>query len=182
MSAPNVLLFDEPTNDLDITTLRILEDFLDDFNGPVIVISHDRYFLDRVCDKIFSYEGNGEIERYNGNYSDYLSSYQEKKLILNKNKEEKSQKKSQQNKKNKEKPLKFTFKEQKEFSEIDSVIEELENKIKVIEQKMEQFPSDFVRIQELLTEKQDIEALLEKKYERWTYLNELAEKIETMKK
>lgn len=182
MTAPNVLLFDEPTNDLDIMTLRILEDFLDDFNGPVIVISHDRYFLDRICDKIFAYEGNGKIERYNGNYSDYLSSYKQKKIIINKNKDKKSSKKLEKRQKNKEKSLKFTFKEQKEFSEIDIIIDELENKIKTIEKTMEQYPSDFVKIQELLTEKEGLQVLLEEKYERWTYLNELAEKIEKSKK
>ncbi len=182
MTAPNVLLFDEPTNDLDITTLRILEDFLDDFNGPVIVISHDRYFLDRICEKIFSYEGSGKIVRYNGNYSDYLSSCQQKKILIDKNKDENSPKKIEHKRKNKDRPLKFTFKEQKEFSEIDRIIDELETKIKTIEKTMEQYPSDFVKIQELLTEKEGVEVLLEEKYERWTYLNELAEKIDELKK
>lgn len=183
MGGPNVLLLDEPTNDLDIATLTILEDFIDDFNGPVIAVSHDRYFLDRICNKIFSYEGQGNIERYNGNYEDYLSTMVDKKSstpVENYEKKEKPVSRDRENKK--EKPLKFSFKEQREFEEIDQVIEELENGIRQLDQDIEKNGADFVKLQELLKEKEHTEKLLEEKYDRWTYLNELNEAIENSRK
>lgn len=183
MGGPNVLLLDEPTNDLDIATLTILEDFIDDFNGPVIAVSHDRYFLDRICNKIFSYEGQGNIERYNGNYEDYLSTMVDKKSstpVEGCEKKEKTVSRDRENKK--EKPLKFSFKEQREFEEIDQVIEELENSIRQLDQDIEKNGADFVKLQELLKEKEHTEKLLEEKYDRWTYLNELNEAIENSKK
>lgn len=183
MGGPNVLLLDEPTNDLDIATLTILEDFIDDFNGPVIAVSHDRYFLDRICNKIFSYEGQGNIERYNGNYEDYLSTMVDKKSstsVENCEKKEKPVLRDRENKK--EKPLKFSFKEQREFEEIDQVIEELENSIRQLDQDIEKNGADFVKLQELLKEKEHTEKLLEEKYDRWTYLNELNEAIENSRK
>jgi len=183
MGGPNVLLLDEPTNDLDIATLTILEDFIDDFNGPVIAVSHDRYFLDRICNKIFSYEGEGKIEGYNGNYEDYLSTMVDKKSstpVEGCEKKEKTVSRDRENKK--EKPLKFSFKEQREFEEIDQVIEELENSIGQLDQDIEKNAADFVKLQELLKEKEHTEKLLEEKYDRWTYLNELNEAIENSKK
>ena len=181
MEGPNVLLLDEPTNDLDTTTLTILEDFLDNFTGPVITVSHDRYFLDRVCNKIFSYKGNGEIRRYSGNYSDYLLKLEDEKPIQQEVKVKKVEENKINNKPNNNTKLKFTYKEQREFDEIDEVIEKLENKISTLEKDIEKHSMDFVKLQELLDEKAKTESLLDEKYERWTYLNDLAEKIEAQK-
>ena len=183
MLAPNVLLLDEPTNDLDIATLNILEDYLDEFNGIVITVSHDRYFLDRICNKIFAYEGVGKIHIFTGNYSDY-SIYREIQGIEFKE----DVKESYENtpfKKEKPKPskkLKFTYNEQREFETIDSDIEKLEHKIESLESDSIKFATDFVKLQEILNEKANAEAELEHKYERWEYLNNLAEEIENSKK
>ena len=183
MLAPNVLLLDEPTNDLDIATLNILEDYLDEFNGIVITVSHDRYFLDRICNKIFAYEGVGKIHIFTGNYSDY-SIYREIQGIEFKE----DVKESYENtpfKKEKPKPskkLKFTYNEQREFETIDSDIEKLEQKIENLESDSIKFATDFVKLQEILNEKANAEAELEHKYERWEYLNNLAEEIENSKK
>lgn len=186
MGAPNVLLLDEPTNDLDIQTLTILEDYLDDFDGTVIAVSHDRYFLDRICNKIFSYEGNGKIAVYHGNYSDYLDLVKET-AVENVDKKEKAVDKKQQPvdkkyKDKKDKPLKFSFKEQKEFEEIDDIIANIEEKLKDLEESIEIHASNYEKLQELIKEKEQLELQLEEKYDRWTYLNELAEKIEKQKK
>lgn len=183
MSAPNLLLLDEPTNDLDIETLRILEDFLDTFNGPVLTVSHDRYFLDRVCHKIFAFEAAGNIKTYHGNYSDYLMVVDHQPTVEEENKTKKDVKSQVKiNKNDKEKPLKFTYKEQLEFNDIDDVIEDLENKISVIDEDMEKYATDFMKVSELLKEKETLEATLSEKYDRWTYLNELSEKIEEQKR
>lgn len=177
MSAPNVLLLDEPTNDLDIQTLSILEDYLEDFPGAVIAVSHDRYFLDRVARSIFEVGQNGEISRYNGGYSDYLEARMEDEIIT---KEEKCQAKQTQRVRTADK-LKFSFKEQREFETIDEDIAELENKIAEITVLEQQFASEYVRLQELMEQRQTLEGLLEEKTDRWVYLNELAEKIEAQK-
>ena len=181
MEAPNVLLLDEPTNDLDIETLNRLEDYLDDFGGVVITVSHDRYFLDRVCNKIFSYEGNGKIDIYTGNYGDYLLSKEEeavnnkeKEVAVDKNKKESSVDKN----KNKGKVLKFSFKEQREFETIDEEIMTLEE----LDSLMAKHASEYGRLQELIEEKANVEEELAFKYERWEYLNELAAQIEENKK
>lgn len=179
MEAPNVLLFDEPTNDLDIATLTILEDFIDGFNGPVIAVSHDRYFLDRICNKIFSYDGKGNIRRLNGNYSDFLLWKEENDTEVVKEVKIKEEKKEVVKK---EKALKFSYKEQKEFDEIDDVIANLENSIQDLDKEIEKSATDFVKLQELMDKKQKLEVELEEKYDRWTYLNDLAEKIEEEKK
>lgn len=183
MLAPNVLLLDEPTNDLDIATLNILEDYLDEFNGIVITVSHDRYFLDRICNKIFAYEGVGKIHIFTGNYSDY-SIYREIQGIEFKEDVKESYEKTP-SKKEKPKPskkLKFTYNEQREFETIDSDIEKLEQKIENLESDSIKFATDFVKLQEILNEKANAEAELEHKYERWEYLNNLAEEIENSKK
>lgn len=177
MDAPNVLILDEPTNDLDIQTLNILEDYIDDFQGIVITVSHDRYFLDRICNKIFSYEGYGNITVYHGNYSDYL---EKKPKVLNENKTEKQALKVKEKPK-KEKQLKFTYKEQLEFNTIDEVIEDLESKKLRIESDIEKNASDYSKLNELISEKDKLETLLEEKYERWTYLNDISEKIQSEK-
>lgn len=185
MEAPNVLLLDEPTNDLDIETLNRLEDYLDDFGGVVITVSHDRYFLDRICNKIFSYKGNGKIDIYTGNYGDYLLSKEEevvnnkeKEVAVDKNKKEPSVDKN----KNKGKVLKFSFKEQREFESIDEEIMTLEEKIEELDSLMAKHASEYGRLQELMEEKAKVEEELAFKYERWEYLNELAAQIEENKK
>ncbi|EIF6168606.1 ABC-F family ATP-binding cassette domain-containing protein [Clostridium perfringens] len=185
MEAPNVLLLDEPTNDLDIETLNRLEDYLDDFGGVVITVSHDRYFLDRICNKIFSYKGNGKIDIYTGNYGDYLLSKEEeivnnkeKEVAVDKNKKEPSVDKN----KNKGKVLKFSFKEQREFETIDEEIMTLEEKIEELDSLMAKHASEYGRLQELIEEKANVEEQLAFKYERWEYLNELAAQIEENKK
>ncbi|EOU1827476.1 ABC-F family ATP-binding cassette domain-containing protein [Clostridium perfringens] len=185
MEAPNVLLLDEPTNDLDIETLNRLEDYLDDFGGVVITVSHDRYFLDRICNKIFSYKGNGKIDIYTGNYGDYLLS-KEEEIVNNKEKEvavDKNKKESSVDKnKNKGKVLKFSFKEQREFETIDEEIMTLEEKIEELDSLMAKHASEYGRLQELIEEKANVEEELAFKYERWEYLNELAAQIEENKK
>lgn len=192
MDAPNVLLLDEPTNDLDIETLTILEDYLDDFQGAVIAVSHDRYFLDKMAEKIFVFEGNGKIKQYTGNYT----LFKENETVddddstlnqdLNKDKDDTNKNLSQINKSNsgkeKEKPLKFTFKEQREYDEIDDIIAELEGKIQDVETKISEAASDYVLLQELLAKKEDLEKQLDEKMQRWVYLNELAEEIEKNKR
>lgn len=181
MTAPNVLLLDEPTNDLDIETLKILEEYLDEFRGVVITVSHDRYFLDRICNKIFAYEGNGKIHVYTGNYSDYLI-YREIQGIEFEESKKESIKKDDSNTSKKEKPkndkkLKFSYNEQREFENIESDIEKLESKISTLDESTSKFSTDFTKLQEILDEKSRLEKELEHKYERWEYLNNLADEI-----
>lgn len=185
MMAPNVLLLDEPTNDLDIETLNILEDYLDEFRGVVVTVSHDRYFLDRICNKIFAYEGNGQIHIYTGNYSDYQI-YREIQGIefeefKNTNIEEKVAPQPKKEKPKSDKKLKFSYKEQREYETIDSDIEKLEQRIESLEESTSKYSTDFVKLQEVLDEKASLEKELEYKYERWEYLNNLAEEIENSK-
>ena len=175
MSAPNVLILDEPTNDLDIATLTILEDFIDGFNGPVLCVSHDRYFLDRICNKVFAYIGGGQIEFNTGNYSDYINKLGE---VQKPKPEDKKEKVKKENTKVREKKVKFTYKEKIEYEEIDDVIENLEKDIQRIDEEMEKNADQYSLVMELLEQKQEIESNLEEKYDRYVYLNELAELIE----
>lgn len=179
MQAPNVLIFDEPTNDLDITTLAILEDYLDSFPGALIVVSHDRYFLDRLCTRTFSFEGNGIVRQYPGGWTDTMKAKEFE--VLKKELEEKPpapvQKKKERRSSRGEK-LRFTFKEQKEFETIDSEIEALEDRMSEIDREMAGATDDYKKLQELSEERKTVETQLEEKTERWVYLNELAEKIE----
>ena len=194
MQSPNVLILDEPTNDLDIATLRVLEDFLDEFAGIVITVSHDRYFLDRTVDRIAAFE-NGNIVVYEGDYTEY----QEKSgrieadsidsvdsgsgLHIKKSNEKKKEGREQWlASKNKEKKLKFSYKEQKEFETIDEDIEKLEEKIAELEEQISKCTTDFIKLNELMQEKEKTEAELSDKMERWVYLNDLAEKIEAQKR
>lgn len=186
MSAPNVLLLDEPTNDLDIATLNILEDYLDGFDGVIITVSHDRYFLNRVCKKIFAYEGNGKIYIYTGNYTDYtiyreiqnIKFEEENKL---KSSSEKNTEKQKTEKPKEKKKVKLSYNEQREYENIDQDIENLENKIEALENSTSKFATDFTKLQEILDEKSELESELEHKYERWEYLNNLVEEINERK-
>ena len=190
MSAPNVLILDEPTNDLDIQTLTILEDYLDHFDGIVITVSHDRYFLDRIVKRIFAFEENGHIQQYEGGYSDYLIAYERRygqepggwKNTAVQKKADTLSVKEQKNAGRKQPPkLKFSYKEQREFETIESDIEELETKIADLEAEMMANASSYGKLSDLTKEKEETEALLEQKMERWEYLTELSEKIEAQK-
>lgn len=185
MAAPNVLLLDEPTNDLDIETLKILEDYLDDFGGAVITVSHDRYFLDRVCRRIFAYEGNGKVREYTGNYSDYLIFLEVNNIEKSNNNIVSDKPKKEVEKtvvKNNNKKLKFSYKEQMEFDNIEEEIAKIEEKLEKLESSMGENSSDYSKLQEIIEKKEKTEAELEAKYERWEYLNQLAEEIENNKK
>lgn len=178
IEAPNVLLLDEPTNDLDIATLTVLEEYIEEFPGAVIIVSHDRYLLDKVVQKLFVFEGNGRIVGYTGNYEYFKEIYKaEKENNQIENKVEKKEKPKENNK-----SLKFSYNEQREWNEIDDIIAKLEDNIVKIDMKIEEYSTDYSKLQELMIEKEKIEKTLEEKMERWLYLNELAEKIEEQKK
>lgn len=181
MEAPNVLILDEPTNDLDISTLQILEDYLDSFPGIIIAVSHDRYFLDRVVRRMFTFEPDGKIELFNGSYSEYFN---EKIWEENGNSNEKNEdgaraykEQKEQNKQNRK--LKFSYKEAREYETIEAEIEEIEEKISELEGEISnpKNATDFVKLTELSKEKEEYEAKLEEKMERYVYLEDLAEKI-----
>ena len=176
MASPNVLLLDEPTNDLDIQTLTILEDYLDEFPGAVIVVSHDRYFLDRVVEKVFAFEADGSIREYVGGYSDY-SAVQLRESSMESSQGKVLEVKESANERPKERARKFTFKEQKEYEEIDAVIAGVENEMKVVATRLNNCGSDFTLLQEMTELHGQLEGKLEGLLERWTYLNELAEEI-----
>ena len=182
MGAPNVLLLDEPTNDLDIQTLTILEDYLDHFDGIVIVVSHDRFFLDRVVNRIFEIGENGRIRQYEGGYSDYLIHRELEcpvKTSGSEKRREKPEEKSQKSwRKNQEKKDKFTFNEQREYQTIDADIAELEEQLESVNQNIDENAANSVRLNELMKEKEEIEIRLEAKMERWVYLNEKKEQME----
>lgn len=190
MSAPNVLILDEPTNDLDIETLEILEDYLDGFAGIVIVVSHDRYFLDRTVDRIFSFEGGGRLKQYEGGFSDYYEKKQAENGIasggaMQSVKEavsgDTTSAKPKKYYKERENKLKFTYAEQKEYDTIDDDIASLESKIEELDGEIAGAATQYSRLNELMQEKADVEAQLEHKMDRWVYLNDLAEKIEAQK-
>ena len=178
MEGPNVLLLDEPTNDLDIQTLAILEDYIDEFNGPVITVSHDRYFLDKIADKIFAFEGEGNIEISFGDYTDY--SEKKKQTIEDTASETAKASLKDKDKSSEAKPkakTKFSYKEQQEFDTIDEKIEQTETKLAQIKIDMEKNAADFVKLAELTKEEERLNSLLEELMERWAYLNELAEEL-----
>ncbi len=178
---PNVLLLDEPTNDLDIQTLTILEDYLDHFPGTVIIVSHDRYFLDRTVEQLFVFEGNGQIREYTGNYSDYMKN---RKLNIEvENKEKLSHEKREQIeiKNINTRPVKLSYKDQREYDEIEGIIASLENKLENVASKIDGASNDFVLLQEYLEEQKTLEQKLELKMERWMELLELVEQIEKNK-
>jgi ATP-binding cassette subfamily F protein uup len=174
MQAPNILLFDEPTNDLDIQTLTILEDYLQDFSGAVIVVSHDRYFLDKVVEHIFAFEQDGEIHDYVGGYSDYMARNKQNPPEAPKATESKPK----VNYRGKSDKLKFTFSEQREYKEIDGVIAALEEQIAAADRGIVKEASNYVLLSELIAQKAALETELTAKMERWVYLNDLNDKIE----
>ncbi|OPJ57018.1 ABC-F family ATP-binding cassette domain-containing protein [Alkalithermobacter paradoxus] len=180
MSSPNVLILDEPTNDLDIDTLAILEEYLDEFLGAVIIVSHDRYFLDKVAEKILSFEGNGSINYYVGNYSEYKE-FIKTQVVEEKNEKIYKEKKIMPSNNQKTLKLKFTFKEQKEYETIDEDISKVEEKLEKINNEINNAGSNFELLQKLIEDQKEMENKLEYLLERWTYLNELAEKIEESK-
>ena len=189
MTAPNVLIMDEPTNDLDTQTLAILEDYLDNYEGIVITVSHDRYFLDRIARRIFAFEGNGRIVQYEGGYSDYMAkrpepvkmgmsgSTNEKNDIDESNGEEKEQTSSKQTWKH-EKKVKFSYNEKREYETIETDIEKLENQIAELDEKIMKNASDFGKLNALTKEKDEVEAALLEKMDRREYLEEIAQQIE----
>ena len=195
MEAPNVLILDEPTNDLDVTTLAILEDYLDSFDGIVITVSHDRYFLDRIVQRIFAFEEEGRLKQYEGGYTDYAlrisveaqlqaeaqagtsgrgqsggdaSSGQDTAASGKKGKPDHM----------KAKKLKFTFQEQRDYETIEAEIASMEEKAEQLEKDIVAAATDFVRLNSLTQEKEELESLLEQKMERWMYLEDLAARIE----
>ena len=169
-SAPNVLLLDEPTNDLDIPTMTVLEGYLETFPGAIIAVSHDRYFLDRLCTRIFAVEPGGTVKEYTGGYSDYLENSRKKP--------EKAEKKPpKETEKPKNKKLKFSFREQREFDTIEEDIAALEAALEENRLAQDRDGSDFEKLQVLMEEQADLERRLEEKEERWMYLTELAEQI-----
>lgn len=176
MEAPNVLILDEPTNDLDIQTLTILEDYLDTFAGIVITVSHDRYFLDRIVNRIFAFEEGGHLKQYEGGYTDYL----EKVKPIAKQEKGKPEKKESNGKKfqkEHQKKLKFTYKEQKEFETIDDDIAKLEEKIEQLDEEIMENATNSGKLAELTQQKEETEEVLNEKMDRWVYLNDLAEQI-----
>lgn len=187
MEAPNVLILDEPTNDLDIETMTILEDYLDSFDGIVITVSHDRYFLDRVVRRIFSFEENGVIDQYEGGYTDYINRKKEKGLLeenaLLKTKSS-SAGKSDSDKTQKEeykirnKKLKFSYNEQREYETIEDDIAKLEEKIEKLDGEIVKNATNSVKLRELMESKEETETVLMEKMDRWEYLEDLAKKIE----
>ena len=192
-SAPNVLLLDEITNDIDIPTLTILEDYLNSFAGIVIAVSHDRYFLDNLADRIFEFDREGNLTQYEGGYTDYLEAKKRKGLFeeapatkssASKNvsadsaEEKESVKTWKQNRPSK---LKFSYKEQREFETIDDDIAALESKIEKLDADIMANATNSGKLNELTQQKEEAEALLEEKMDRWVYLNDLAEQIEAQK-
>lgn len=186
MEAPNVLILDEPTNDLDITTLAILEDYLDNYEGIVITVSHDRYFLDRVVRRIFAFEEGGQLRQYEGGYTDYrnkaiaegrLTGSVDNTQTKQEVREASGEKTDAKSTWTHEKKLKFTYKEQKEYETIEDDIAAMEERMEAIDDEMVKNAHDFVKLNELTKEKSALETSIEEKMERWAYLEELAAKI-----
>lgn len=170
MSAPNILLLDEPTNDLDIETLNILENYLEGFEGAVLAVSHDRYFLDKTARRIFEFRPNGDVQEYLGNYADYL----DKRKELERPTAEKNEKTEKSKPKNTGK-TKMSYKDRYELEHIDDEIAELEQKLAALKEEQAQITSDFVRLQELSEQIETVSDALDAKEERWIELQEMAE-------
>ena len=172
MEAPNVLLLDEPTNDLDVMTLSILEDYLQSFPGPILAVSHDRFFLDKLAESVFEVRGDGRVLAYTGNWSDWAAKRREEAAPV------KTEKPKAVQERPREKKLRFSFKEEREFSTIDGEIEALEEQLRENQAAQCACGSDYVRLQELQEQQASLEAELEARTERWLYLTELKEKID----
>lgn len=193
MQGANVLILDEPSNNVDIPTLTILEDYLNSFSGIVITISHDRYFLDNVVDRILEFDGDGHLQQYEGGYTEYLEAKQKRfgEMAQTSSKDKAAKKTMTENtgektsgkawKQNRPTKLKFTYKEQREFESIDDDIAALEEKIEKLDADMMANATNSKKLSELMAEKEQTEAALEEKMDRWVYLNDLAEKIEAQK-
>lgn len=187
MEAPNLLVLDEPTNDLDIQTLTILEDYLSAFPGIVVTVSHDRYFLDKITTRIFAFEGNGIIKQYEGNFSDYKAAKEQRDCKEayyadnEKNAAENKKTTSSSSWKQKSNKLKFSYTEQKEYDTIDDDIADLEARIEETERQMEQASTEYTKLNELMLQKEELVKKLDEKMERWVYLNDLAEQIKEQK-
>ena len=184
-TSPNFILLDEPTNNLDITTLTILEDYLDRYEGIVVTVSHDRYFLDRTMKRIFAFEGDGKLKQYEGGYTDYsLKKLAEKeaeeaeqaKKAGNASKTNTQQAQKGQRTRGPQK-LKFTYQEQRDYETIESDIAVLEEKIETLDKEMATVSTDFVKLNQLVAEKEEAEKRLEEKMDRWMYLEDLAARI-----
>lgn len=177
MGAPNVLILDEPTNDLDIATLTILENYLESFDGIVVTVSHDRYFLDKMVQRIFAFEGNGVVRQYEGNFSDYKAAAESRGQQPIQEIPVQAETTSRNTWRKKEEKPKFTYLEKKEYESIDDEIANLEACLEGIREEMDKNATDYGKLRELAGEKDEKERILEEKMERWVYLNDLAEKI-----
>lgn len=178
MASPNVLLLDEPTNDLDIATLEILEDYLATFKGAVIVVSHDRYFLDRIAQRLFAFEKDAHLVQYVCSFSDYLDAQRAQES----EKDEKEEKSAVMPRRTKERELRMSYKEQKEYETIDARMERLQGELERLDGEIEKNASDFVKLTELTQKREQTQKELDQAEERWLYLTDLAERIEAQKK
>lgn len=178
MASPNVLLLDEPTNDLDIATLEILEDYLATFKGAVIVVSHDRYFLDRIAQRLFAFEKDAHLVQYVCSFSDYLDAQRAQES----EKDEKEEKSAVMPRRTKERELRMSYKEQKDYETIDARMEQLQGELERLDGEIEKNASDFVKLTELTQKREQTQKELDEAEERWLYLTDLAERIETQKK
>ena len=176
MEAPNVLLLDEPTNDLDVMTLSILEDYLQGFSGPIVTVSHDRFFLDKMADTIFEVRGNGQVQPFTGNWTDWMQKREKEAAPA------KAEKSKVAPERVREKKLKFSYKEEREFATIDQDIADLEAKIEENQVAQGNCGSDYVKLQQLQSQLEELERKLEEKTERWMYLTELKERIDAQGK
>ncbi len=181
MQAPNILLLDEPTNDLDIMTLMILEDYLAGFNGAVVAVSHDRYFLDKVADKVFAFEEDGVLKQYLGGYSSYMRQKESAGVQEPKPPSKTAEPPRAAARDSAPKKARFSYKEQQEYAVIDDVIAELEQQLEAVKAEKETEASNYVRLEELLIKEGELEAQLHEKMERWLYLNEIAARIQAQK-
>lgn len=178
MASPNVLLLDEPTNDLDIATLEILEDYLATFKGAVIVVSHDRYFLDRIAQRLFAFEKDAHLVQYVCSFSDYLDAQRAQES----EKDEKEEKAAVMPRRTKERELRMSYKEQKDYETIDARMEQLQGELERLDGEIEKNASDFVKLTELTQKREQTQKELDEAEERWLYLTDLAERIEAQKK
>ena len=178
MASPNVLLLDEPTNDLDIATLEILEDYLATFKGAVIVVSHDRYFLDRIAQRLFAFEKDAHLVQYVCSFSDYLDAQRAQES----EKDEKEEKSAVMPRRTKERELRMSYKEQKDYETIDARMEQLQGELERLDDEIEKNASDFVKLTELTQKREQTQKELDEAEERWLYLTDLAERIEAQKK